>query len=137
MIQFHYKVVITLWEFLDKFNTATGFVMFFVTLGNLALSLRINKRIHSAVDLQKLKNDKDAEISKVKSLIRLIDLDEKISVENRNRILKFLTELRARYPDIKKLNQKKLLTLVKSEKCDYLQVREKLQRLITEIERIA
>ncbi|WP_434229488.1 hypothetical protein [Enterococcus casseliflavus] len=125
-----------MWDFLDKFNSITGFFLFFTTLANLFISWKINTKIHSAVDLQRLKVSKDKEIGTLKSIIRKLDVDEKISNESKLNILKCLTDIRATYPDIKKLNQKDFFKKIESDKLDYLKTREKLRRLITEIERL-
>ncbi|MBX8938499.1 hypothetical protein [Enterococcus gilvus] len=126
-----------MWDFLDKFNAITGFFMFFITGINLFVSWRISNKINSAVDIHRLKLDKKQLKGKINSIIRVIDLEKDVSNENKDKILIFLTELRADFPDIKKLNQKKLIKLIESDDPKYLDVREALVRLITEIERIA
>lgn len=125
-----------MWTFLDRFNSITGFILFFVTIINLIISWKINVKINSAVDLQRLKAAKNEEIGNLKSIIRKLDVDEEISKESKVKILKSLTDLRATYPDIKKINQKTLIKKIESDRLDYIKARELIRRLITEIERI-
>lgn len=124
------------WGILDKFNAITSAIMFILSIINLIISWKINSKINSAVDLQRLKDSKDEVTGNIEAIIRVLNVESKISDESKSRIQFFLTDLRATYPDIKRLNQKKLLKIIESENVDFLKVREMLRRLITEIERI-
>lgn len=125
-----------MWDFLDKFNQITGFILFFTTLANLCFTWRIDRRINSAVDLQRLKKDKDQLIGKLNSITRKLEIDELISKDSKTKIITSLTDLRASYPDITRIHKNRFLKNIEADKLHYLKAREQIKRLITEIERI-
>ncbi|MGM0284870.1 hypothetical protein IGK61_001008 [Enterococcus sp. AZ063] len=125
-----------MWTFLDKFNLLTGFFLFFITLINFCFTWRINRKINSAVDLQRLKLDKEQILGTLDSITRKLEVDERISKESKTRILIVLTDLRASYPDIVKIHKNKLLKRLETDKLNYIETIEQLKRLMTEIERI-
>ncbi|MGC3434460.1 hypothetical protein [Enterococcus faecalis] len=124
-----------MWEFLDKFNSVIGVGMFIVTGINLFISWKINERINSAVDLHRLKLSKDEEIGQINAFIRIINNKKNLSFDDKENLKFFLSGLKGRYPDIKKLNQKQLIRKLNCKKCNYSNIVELLELLKTQIER--
>lgn len=126
-----------IWEFLDKFNAVTGAIMFFVTLGNLFISWKINARINSAIDLNRLKNDKNIVVGKINAFIRKIEIEKNVSDDDREAIILLLASFQADYPDLKKLHRQKFSNRLQSNNVDYVDIFKELKRLKVEIERMA